>query len=111
MDYENLCFPEDLGDSDYEENSNDEKINTKSRSSFDAKNHEKYRCNSFSVSQSQNNLDANDLFKACELISGNSEKAVEFRNLISLNIPGISDLNEKGKFVFFIFLEIYFIFS
>jgi hypothetical protein len=98
IDVENLCFPQDIGDSDYEENSIDHgKINSKSGSSCEAKNINKLKSNSLSAPAFT--AEAANLFNSRELISGNSQKAVDFKNLISLNIPGISDLNERGIYL------------
>jgi len=98
IDVENLCFPQDLGDSDYEENSiYDGKIYSKSRSSCEAKNVNKLNSNSFSAPAFT--AEAANLLNSSEFISGNSQKAVDLKNLISLNIPGISDLNERGIYL------------
>ena len=94
IDCETLSFPEDLNDSDYEDNSVDGKINNKSRTSLEVKNTNKHKNNSYCAPK--NKIEAEDLFKHSELITGNNQKSIEFKNLVSLNIPGINDLNERG---------------
>ena len=92
IDFENLNFPNDFYDSDYDDYSNNEE---KSKN----KNNEDTKPNIISYSNISNfNLFANEL-NTKKIYSNeffNSPKFNEFKNVISQNIPGISELNQKG---------------